>query len=52
MAINMTVLKALNSIAVEQTKATVKTMAQCTQLFDYPLHNADAKIGFHASDMI
>jgi hypothetical protein len=51
-AINMTVLKALSSIAVEQTKASDKTMARCTQLLDYLSHNADAKIHFHASDVI
>jgi hypothetical protein len=51
-AVNMTMLKALNLIAVEQTKATVKTMAQCTQILDYLSPNADAKIPFHASDMI
>ncbi len=48
----MTVLKTLNSIAVEQTKASNKTMARCTQLLDYLSHNADAKVCFHASDMI
>ncbi len=48
----MTVLKALSSIAVEQTNATNKTMARCTQLLDYLLHNANAKVGFYASDMI
>jgi hypothetical protein len=39
----MTVLKVLNSIAVEQTKATVKAMAGCTQLLDYLLRKADTK---------
>ncbi len=48
----MTVLKALNLIAVDQTKATIKTIAQYTQLLDYLLHNADAKICFHALNMI
>jgi hypothetical protein len=48
----MTVLIALSSIAVEQTKATEKTMAQCTQLLDYLLGHVDAKVQFHASDMI
>jgi hypothetical protein len=51
-AINMTVLKTLSSIAVEQTKASEKTMARCTQLLDYLLHNVDAKVRFHASDMV
>ncbi len=51
-AVNMTMLKALSLIAVEQTNATEKTMARCTQLLDYLLHNADAKVCFIASNMI
>ncbi len=51
-AVDMTVLIALSSIAVEQTKATEKTMARCTQLLDYLLGHADAKVRFHTSDMI
>jgi hypothetical protein len=47
--VNMTVLMALSSIAVEQTE---KTMAQCTQILDYLLGHADVKVRFHASDMI
>jgi hypothetical protein len=46
------VLMALSSITVEQTKATEKTMAQCTQMLDYLSGHADAKVRFHASDMI
>ncbi len=48
----MTMLKALSLIAVEQTNATEKTMARCTQLLDYLSHNADAKVCFIASDMV
>jgi hypothetical protein len=51
-AVDMTVLMALSSIAVEQTKATEKTMARCTQLLDYLSGHADAKVRFHASNMI
>jgi hypothetical protein len=51
-AINMRVLMALSSIAMEQTKATEKTLAQCTQLLDYLAGHADAKVCYHASDMI
>jgi hypothetical protein len=51
-AVNMMVLKALSSIAIEQMNATDKTMAQCTQLLDYLLHNANVKVCFYASDMI
>ncbi len=43
-AVNMTVLKAPSSIAVEQTKAFDKTMARCTQLLDSLLLNVDAKV--------
>ncbi len=48
----MTVLMALSSIAVEQTKVTEKTMAQCMQLLDYLSGHANAKVRFHVSDMI
>ena len=48
----MTVLMALSSIAVEQTKATERTMEKCTQLLDYLAGHADVKIRFHASNMI
>jgi hypothetical protein len=51
-AVNMIVLMALSTIAVNQTKATKRKMEQCTQLLDYLAHNADAKVRFHALDMI
>ncbi len=51
-ALNITVLMALSSIMVEQTKATEKTMARCTQLLDYLSGHADAKVRFHASNMV
>ncbi len=51
-AVNMTVLMALNTIAVDQMKATERTMEECMQLLDYLAHNADAKVRFHVSDMI
>jgi hypothetical protein len=51
-AVDMMVLKALSSIAVEQMNATDKMMARCTQLLDYLSHNANAKVRFYASDMI
>jgi hypothetical protein len=51
-AVDMTVLMALSTIAVNQTKATKRTMERCTQLLDYLAHNADAKVLFHALDMI
>jgi hypothetical protein len=51
-AVDMTVLMALSSIAVEQMKATEKTMGRCIQLLDYLASNLEAKVRFHASDMI
>ena len=51
-AVDMTVLMALSSIAVEQTTATEKTMERCTQLLDYLAGQPEAIIRFHASDMI
>jgi hypothetical protein len=51
-AVEMTVLMALSTIAIEQTKATETTMKKCVQLMDYLAHNPDAKIRFHASDMV
>jgi hypothetical protein len=43
-AVDMMVLKAVNSIAVEQTKATEQTMALCKQLLYYLSHNANTKM--------
>jgi hypothetical protein len=40
----MMVLIALSSITVEQTKATEKTMAGCTQFLDCLSGQADAKV--------
>jgi hypothetical protein len=43
-AVDMTVLMALSSIAVEQTTATEKTMKRCHQLLDYLATNFEAKV--------
>ncbi len=51
-AVDMTVLMALSSIAIKQTKVTEITMGRCIQLLDYLATNEMAKIRFHASDMI
>ncbi len=51
-AVDMTVLMALSTIAVDQMKAKKRTMERCMQLLDYLAHNVDAKVRFHASDMI
>ena len=51
-AVDLTVLMALSSIAVEQTKATERTMKRCCELLDYLATQSEAKIRFHASDMV
>jgi hypothetical protein len=51
-AINMTVLVALSTITAEQTIAMEHTLAKCTQMLDYLVHNVAAKVRFHSSDMI
>jgi hypothetical protein len=51
-AVDMMVLMALSSIAMEQTKAMERTLARCTQLLDYRAGHADAKVQYHTSDMI
>ena len=51
-AVDMTVLMALSSIAVEQTKATEQTFGRCLQLLDYLASNSEVKVRYHASDMI
>jgi len=48
----MTVLMAVSLIAEEQTKAREKTMSRCTRLLDYLSGQSEAKILFHASDMM
>jgi hypothetical protein len=48
----MTVLAALSTIAIDRTKATKRTMEQCIQLLDYLASNQNAKVRFHASDMV
>ena len=50
----MTLLAALNTIAIAQTKATKQMMEQCIQLLDYMAleSNQNAKLRFHASDMV
>jgi len=51
-AVDMTVLMALSSIAVEQTTATEQTMKKCHQLLDYLASNSEAKVRFYASAMV
>jgi len=51
-AVDMTVLAALSTIAIGQTKAKKRTMERCIQLLDYMASNQDAKVRFHALDMV
>jgi hypothetical protein len=51
-AVDITVLMALSSIAIEQSKGTTNTMEKAKQLLDYLATYPDATIRFRASDMI
>ncbi len=51
-AVDITILMALSSIAIEQTKRTTNTMEKAKQLLDYLATNLDATIWFRALDMI
>ena len=48
----MTVLAALSTITIDQTKAITRTMERCIQLLVYLASIQEAKVRFHASDMI
>jgi hypothetical protein len=50
--VDMTVLMALSAIAVEQKKATAKTMGRCIQLLNYLASNLEAKVRYYVSGMI
>ena len=49
---DLTVLPALSSIASEQASATENTEQKCTQLLDYLATHNNARIRYHASDMV
>ena len=51
-AVDITVLMALSSIAIEQSKGTTNTMEKAKQLLDYLATYPNATIRFQASDMI
>ena len=51
-AVDMMVLAALSTIAINQTMAIQLTMERCIQLFNYLASNHNAKVRFHASDMV
>ena len=51
-AVDITVLMALSSIAIEQTKGTTSTMGKAKQLLDYLTTHPDATIRYRASDMV
>ncbi len=50
--VDTTVLMALSAIALEQTKATAKTMGRCIQLLDYLASDSEAKVRYYVSNMI
>ena len=51
-AVDITVLMALSSIVIKQTKGTTNTMEKAKHLLDYLATNPDATICYCASDMI
>jgi hypothetical protein len=51
-AVDMTVLMAMSSMAVEQTTAMTRTMGRCIELLDYLTTNSHVQVHFHPSDMI
>jgi hypothetical protein len=50
--VDITVLMALSSIAIEQTKGTTNTMEKAKQLLDFLATNPDATMQYRASNMI
>ena len=51
-AVDMKVLAALSTIAINQTKAPERTMKRCIQLLEYLASNQNAKVRFHVSNMV
>ncbi len=51
-AIDLTILMALSNIATQQTTPTENTKKQVDQFLDYMWTHSNAKIRYHASDMI
>ena len=51
-AVNQTMLAALNAISVAQANATTTTMGDIVWLLNYAATHSDATINYHASDMI
>jgi hypothetical protein len=51
-AVDLTMVTAIGSIATEQSCATQLTMKAVTRLLNYAATHPDAKIRYHASDMI
>jgi hypothetical protein len=51
-ATDATIPVALNELATLQTRATKNVMKQCKHFLDYMATHPDAKIRYHASDMV
>jgi hypothetical protein len=51
-AVDMTILKALNSLSRQQSKPTTTTLINSTVLPDYPATHPDAVIRYYPSDML
>jgi hypothetical protein len=50
-AVDVTMLKAIGSLATQQAKPTESTMNGITKLLNYAASNPDANLRYHASDM-
>ena len=51
-ALDNTMLVTLNAIAAAQSKGTQATLQACRRLLDYAATHSDARIRYHASDMV
>ena len=51
-SVDLTILMALSEIAGQQANPTKKTMQRVQKFLDYMASNPDAKIRYHASDMV
>ena len=51
-AVDLTVLPAISSIASEQASGTEKSEKKCAQLLDYLATHDNARMHYHASDMV
>ena len=51
-SVDLTIIMVLRKIVGQQANPTKKTMQRAGQFMDYMVSNPDAKIRYHASDMV